>query len=365
MYRFPHLDSSPARMARARGAMEAVERLAPGSPEAFYARGLFAYYVENDWERARVALQKAELALPNDSRLSFTLGLANQRLGRWQDERVSFERAFALDPKNHDAAVILAGVLFRNRRYLEVLELARRKETILAGEAAPVVVARAQFAVDGDVPAFRRTVAAPLRGRDAELYREYTAALDARDFAAALRVISGNELAPVFHAIDRASLFYVWSADSSLLASVGGDASLNLRRAQVAWLTGDATMARQFAQEAIALCTRNRRNPRETSMAFRGVALAEAFAGRQSAALSAIEQAIASTNEAHDVELARGCLGKINVILGRVEEAVAGLREMMAGPCSVSPNEIRADPVWSRLKDDPRFEEILKSAKPF
>ena len=29
-----------------------------------------------------------------------------------------------------------------------------------------------------------------------------------------------------------------------------------------------------------------------------------------------------------------------------------------------SPNELRWDVFWSRLKDDPRFEEILRRAKP-
>jgi hypothetical protein len=37
---------------------------------------------------------------------------------------------------------------------------------------------------------------------------------------------------------------------------------------------------------------------------------------------------------------------------------------MIMDYCDASPNEIRLDPFWSPLKDDPRFEEILKSAKP-
>jgi len=52
------------------------------------------------------------------------------------------------------------------------------------------------------------------------------------------------------------------------------------------------------------------------------------------------------------------------VALGRRDEALALLREATTTTCQLSPNEIRYDPVLSRLKDDPRFEEILKSAKP-
>ena len=61
---------------------------------------------------------------------------------------------------------------------------------------------------------------------------------------------------------------------------------------------------------------------------------------------------------------ARLVAGRYLALLGRREDAVAMLREVMRGISRLSPNEIRLDPLWSRLKDDPRFEEILKSAKP-
>lgn len=32
-------------------------------------------------------------------------------------------------------------------------------------------------------------------------------------------------------------------------------------------------------------------------------------------------------------------------------------------PCWPSPNEIRSDPMWAKLKGDARFEQILRSAK--
>src|SRR5258708_7299948 len=57
--------------------------------------------------------------------------------------------------------------------------------------------------------------------------------------------------------------------------------------------------------------------------------------------------------------------GRILVIGNRREEALALLREIIAMPAfGTEPNAIRFDPVLSRLKDDPRFEAILKSAKP-
>jgi len=37
---------------------------------------------------------------------------------------------------------------------------------------------------------------------------------------------------------------------------------------------------------------------------------------------------------------------------------------MMTGPREITPMQVRMDPLWQRLKDDPRFEETLKLARP-
>ena len=57
--------------------------------------------------------------------------------------------------------------------------------------------------------------------------------------------------------------------------------------------------------------------------------------------------------------------GQILVVCSQRDEALATLQAFMTGMSgATAPNEFRFDPIWSRLKDDPRFEEILKSAKP-
>ena len=96
-----------------------------------------------------------------------------------------------------------------------------------------------------------------------------------------------------------------------------------------------------------------------------GRAAAHALAGRVDEALKLAREG-AALNLARDQYSAafQGAdLARIYVVLDRREEALTVLREMMTGPCLQSPEQVRHDPLWSRLKDDPRFEEILKSAK--
>jgi hypothetical protein len=55
-----------------------------------------------------------------------------------------------------------------------------------------------------------------------------------------------------------------------------------------------------------------------------------------------------------------------HLILGDEESALKHLATIMTGPSptNVGPHSIRLDPIWSRMNGNPRFEEILKNAKP-
>ena len=60
-------------------------------------------------------------------------------------------------------------------------------------------------------------------------------------------------------------------------------------------------------------------------------------------------------------------LGRIYALVGARNEALDCLRTLVTGPSANNfgtPRVIRIDPCWSRIAADPRFEEILKSAKP-
>ena len=97
------------------------------------------------------------------------------------------------------------------------------------------------------------------------------------------------------------------------------------------------------------------------------LALAAAYAGRfeeamrdaQSAAATAAQQdALNGVGRKHD-------LARVYIIAGRKDDAFAVLRDLMSGPMDLTLNELRFESFWLRVKDDPRFEEILRSAKSF
>ena len=154
------------------------------------------------------------------------------------------------------------------------------------------------------------------------------------------------------------------------IAASGGGAVISepvaLHRALVAWLRGQREAAKQFAGEGIALLRARHPTLRQQPYDLMSLARAEACAGRSDEAVRDARAAAAAAlqQDPYTGVDVKNDLGRIYVMLDHREEALAVLREILAMPLVLSPNELRFDPIWSRLKNDPRFEEILKSAKP-
>jgi hypothetical protein len=68
--------------------------------------------------------------------------------------------------------------------------------------------------------------------------------------------------------------------------------------------------------------------------------------------------------DAYDTPFMQYEYGRILVLAGRNDEALAVLGVITAGPGDYVPKSYPYDPVWGRLKGDPRFQSILDSSKP-
>ncbi len=352
MYWFGYLDPTPARAARMKAAVDAAVRLAPDAPETHLALGAYHYRVSRDWPAALAEFRVAEAGLPNDAQLFFWLAVTHRRLGKWTEALGYFEHSVALNPRDFAPVENYTQFLVAMRHWeqarvatVRFLNYFPAERTLLTSQAG------AQFAIDGDRAAYAGVLATlPRQPADPSgAYDSYQAALLRGDAAAADLALADPRLATL----------------PELGSTVINDPA-TLYRAFLAFLRGEPEAARNFAVQAIAFYRGSSWNPRQQPWIRMRIAMAEAWAGHPEEAMRNAQAAMAEVT-AHDnfdtVNL-RQFLGKVYVSLGRREEAIACLREMMNEPGVLSPNEIRIDPLWSRLNDDPRFEEILRSAKP-
>ncbi len=351
MFWFAALDATPARRTRSLAALEAAQRLAPGSPEVLMAQGSFEYTCNNDWVKALAHYHAAEAGLPNDAQLHYRIALAHRRLGGTPAALARLERSADLNP--HDARGIYTLIETTRflRRHRQVVALAERYRSLVATDAlVQTFRIGAQFELDGDLAGYRRNwMALPPAPNDPHgLKKAYQLAFTFGDLAAADRALADPRLETV--------------------RGLGGVVSepVALHRAQIAWLQNRPEDARRFADEAITYYRGRLWGARQQPVVQMDLARAEALAGRKEVALREAEAAMAAQIklDAFTAESQRFVYGRLLVTCDRRAEALGVLRDYLGGYGGTTPNEIRLDPIWSRLMDDPRFEEILKSAKP-
>jgi tetratricopeptide (TPR) repeat protein len=351
MFWFAALDPTPGRRALAQAALEKARALAPGSPEVRLAQGSFAYACNNDWQGALDEYRAAEAGLPNDAQLQYRMALALRRLGDYGEALARLERCATLNPSDTRGISTLIETLMGLRRYRPVLAAFDRYRPLFAEDYQ---IARyrllAQSELTGDWSAFLRGVAnLPPRASDRfGLDAAYNLALYQGKLAEAERILLDPRLQTV--------------------PGLGGTVNepVALHRAQLAWLSGQPDAAARFADEAIADYRGRTWSVRQQPAVQLGIARAEALAGRTAAALREGRAALAAQEKLDrwSYPYIRHGLGQVMIITGRTEEALENLRVIMDGFGLMTAAEFRHDPIWARLKSDPRFEEILKSAKP-
>ena len=349
MYWFGAVDPTPERRAKAAAALAAAQRLAPDAPETRMAQGAFAYLCENDWPKALRELQAAVPGLPNDDQLQYFLAITYRRLGRLPDAVDYMERAATLNPHDRRAGTSYIETLFAMRRFGALPALAPRFLALFPGDAQMQGwFVDAQFELGGSREAWLRQRAdiAPLPGDQFGLNKSYLEAVRAGDLAAADR----------FLADPRQEWF----------ASVGAVASqpATLLRAELAAFRGDRAAARKFAEAAIAALATRRGSPRQEPVNRVFVERARVCAGEEGA-VRALEAAMAIVVERDKFMVVTWTeAARTLAAAGHNDAALEALRRQLAGPSNLSPAALRDHPFFTKLKSDPRFEEILKSAKP-
>jgi TolB-like protein len=349
MYWFGAIDATPGRRARAAAALAEVQRLAPGSPEAHMAQGAFAYLCENDWPKALTELRAAETGLPNDDQLMYLLAITHRRLGLLPEALGYLQRAVDLNPHEKRSGSSYLETLFAMRRYAVLPALGPRFLALFPGDdSLQEFLVSAQFELDGNRAAWlaKRAALAPLPADLHGLEKSYGDALRVGELAAADRILS-----------DPRQDWY---------PSTGGAINVPapLLRAELARLRGDQALAKKFAEAALAAIAVQRWAPRQESVVRVARARALVCAGADGAVqelMQAMEQLV---RQDKFIAVMWEDVARPLAAAGHNEEALAALRRLLTGPSTITPAELREDPFFAKLKSDPRFEEILKSAKP-
>ena len=361
--------------------------LAPHLGAAHLALASYYTDVAGDPRRAVAEDSLALQSTPNDVHVLNSMASSELDLGYLDAAVALFTRAATLDPRSVSAVRGLSDALRAAGRFPEAaaaaerglridptrlgllfdLMLARQRAGDTAGARAAMVRAIALDSTNvslfhslarhriwiGDLAGARSVYATPHPGVDPDALMAYAAVtLD------------------LYWALDDAQQqrLFAMPPATFLVAAGGNPRDRYLALAHTAWLRGDATRARAYADSALPYAAKMvHGNP--TNADARGLlADVEAYLGRRQDALRDAHEAV-HLAELSSESFNRGYnsvqLARVFTIFHEPDSAVTALEPVLdLLPDFYSPAFFRIDPTWSPLRGNPRFQQLIAKPTP-
>jgi TolB-like protein/predicted Zn-dependent protease len=338
-------EPSAPRLAAAKDSLNHALALNPNLPEVHLARG----YNEEDGTRSLAEFRQAEQGLPNSADVIQAIARRQRALGHWDDAVAELRRGIELDPRNVGASNNLALTYCAMRRFSEALATLER---VLASDPtnARALLTKADALVAiGDLQAAEPLLANP----DVPPGRRARYALLQRNYAAATEILS-RHLATERDRRDPMDI-------------------LDLGFSQQ--LAGDIAAARATYQMSVEDFRRQleKVTPGSYVEADTHIRLGAANAGlgEGAAAIAEGQKAMALLPTSKNPEFGpefEAEMAHIYAQLGDADHAIPMLKRLLRTPFPsatfLTPATVRLDPVWDRIRNDPRFQELTLQEGP-
>jgi tetratricopeptide (TPR) repeat protein len=346
-YYWQAFDSSPARLAAAKDAVDRAHALDPNLPETHLALGYHRYYGQRDFTGALAEFQRAEQGLPNNTDVIAAIGLIQRRVGHWDEAIASLRHAVELDPRNIATSMNLGTTYRVVRRFPEALATVDRVLAWEPSNTGALGEKAGTFWAMGDLKAVEPLLANPAID---PLYRGAQALLERR-YAAATEILS------------KALAGKPYEERESLLFRLG----LSQQRA------GNVAAARATYRQAAQDIQRELKKVALDSWQEAGLraGLGRAYAGLGEATSAITEGQKAMAMDPTSKDPLEGpekecTMAQIYALLGDADHAIAILKRLLQIPAGqvIAPGLLRLDPLWDQIRNDPRFRELAEVKKP-
>jgi tetratricopeptide (TPR) repeat protein len=346
------VDHTPERLAAMEAAVQAAFRLRPDAGEAHLTRAENLYFGYLDYDGALAELELARRSLPNNPQVFAVQGYIQRRQGRWDESTRNLERAIDLDPRNFymlQQIAISYGLL---RRYADETSVLRRALAIEPDDVnTKVALAAVQFHSKADTRPLHQTIdsiRATNPGALPNVANDWlSCALAERDVAEATNALNAFGEVP--------------------LTDYGVHANRPLIEGILARMTKDEDKARTAFTAARALQERAVQDEPAYGPPLCVLGLIDAALGRKEEALREGRRAVEllpAEKDAINGPLMIKYLAMIAAWAGDKDLACEQLAIAVRPPSTVSYGQLKLEPDWDPLRDDPRFEQIIASLAP-
>jgi DNA-binding winged helix-turn-helix (wHTH) protein/TolB-like protein/Flp pilus assembly protein TadD len=335
-------DPSPAQLERALQPLKRALALAPDLPDTRLAHAYFNYRCLGKYETAEKQLLAAAQLFPNDARFLEPLAFVLRRRGRLAEAIEKLKHASSLDPLA-PGLLWAIGETYRALRDYEQADFYYGQATSMAPDQIPYWEERAlnRLAWTGDVDKAREVLEeSPVR-RHPQLTAAYFL-LDfyEREYERALEKLSAEGL----RALDPQTESRILT-----LAAIARERLGDQRGALAAAEANHTVLAARVARFPI--------DPFHRS--YLAVTLAQL--GREDEAIAHMNKALqVFPDDAFSASRIVEIQAMMESVLGHRREAIGHLLQLLATPyqASISATDVRLNPVWDPLHEDPDFEKL-------
>jgi TolB-like protein/Tfp pilus assembly protein PilF len=339
----------------ARQAAETALALQPNLGEAMWAKGFYHYACLKDYDNAERYFEKARQLLPNNSRIPESLAYLERRRGQWQRSEAYLNDAERLDPRNVSLLTGHATNYICLRRFPDALRKLEQVLNIAPDDVDTTALKAAVAQAQGNLPE-AAALLAPLRpGADD------VGALEIQIYQAILE----RRPAPII-----ARLQQILAKPSPELGYVDGELYSWLGWAQE--IAGDRAAAHESWLKGQRELESIVKDQPDNYSVLEDLALIYMGLDDKTNALAFAERAIAAIPIEKDA--VRGpvpveILARVSSRMGEPDRAIGSLRKLLAIPyvgamaagAPLTPALVRLDPMFDPLRNNPRFEKLLRS----
>jgi len=334
-------------------AAETALRLQPNLGEGLLAMGFYHYACLKDYDTALKYLEQAQRVLPQSSRVLQGLAFIERRRGNWDKSETYFQQAEKVDPRNVNLLSQHARSYICLRRFPEALAKLEQILNITPDDIDTIVLKARIAQAEGDLPR-ANALLAPLRPGVG-----YVNALETQVYQAILESRPG----PVI-----AQLKEILAKPDQTLGFYAGELRFWLAWAQE--VAGDHAGARESRSQARTELESFLKEQPENFVLMGDLALTNVALGDNNAALAAVERAIEMSPIEKDALTGPRpleILARVAARGGDVDRSISALERLLSIPYEaplaanppLTPALLRLDPMFERLRKDPRFQKLV------
>jgi TolB-like protein/class 3 adenylate cyclase/Flp pilus assembly protein TadD len=349
-----------AELAEVKSNIDRALAIAPASPDAHLALGVFYYWGSRDYDPALRELDRVTELQPNNADARAFYGYIYRRRGEWQRSLAELNRAVELDPRDSVIRTNIAATYITLRRWSDAeYELTRALAIDPHNALAARFLARSYINSTGDIRRARQ-------------------AFDGVPADNKLNV-SPNEWGVIAVMVDERVYLDVFEKHFTDALKAWDVASSNTPEARlrqlearvgIQVLAGQTAVAKSECEQTCTLLEARLAERPEDQISLTALAWVYVCLGRNADALRVARQAADLLPIKKDALAGPNFLAglaEIEARTGHAEDAVQILRQLIIAPAGgqfVSIARLKIDPVWDPIRNNPGFQKLLSEPGP-